>query len=69
MVNTIHTVFRNIIITSTWIDDVTKEKALKKIDSMKKQIAFPSSLAKIEDLNEYYKNVSKNKLVYLKIKK
>ncbi len=58
MINHILKVFKEMINSSPWMDEITKTKALNKTNAMNRLIAFPDSIVTKEDLGEYYKGVS-----------
>lgn len=61
----IHKVFEEILNNATWMDPLTKERALNKTALMKKYVAFPASIRGKDDLDEYYKGVSGQQSRYL----
>lgn len=63
MVNNIRSVFKNILIQASWMDEKTRERALNKTDSIRAIIGYPDFLADKQGLDKYYNRVSKhNKL-------
>jgi predicted metalloendopeptidase len=57
MVTNIQKEFENSIVSSSWIDPTTRERALKKLKSMKKLLGYPDTLTNKSDLDTFYKDV------------
>lgn len=57
MVDDLQDAFDDIIRESDWIDDETKEKALKKSGNMITLLGFPDESNDTKLLDEYYENI------------
>ena len=57
MVSDIQKVFEDMLVSSSWMEEKTQKKALEKLKTMKKLIAYPSSLSDRSDLDTYYNDV------------
>ncbi|XP_063701659.1 neprilysin-2-like [Culicoides brevitarsis] len=65
MVDGIKQEFKNVLESVKWMDDDTREQAMKKLEAMSTLIAYPDELNKDEILLEYYKNLTINEDSYL----
>ena len=54
MVVHIKEVLKDLLINSTWIDDISREKAIKKLDALKSLVVFPTYIESANDLDAYY---------------
>jgi neprilysin len=63
MVNSIKEEFEKILKTVPWMDDKTRESALKKVKLMTTHIGYPNELMDDKKLIEFYKpvNIDENK--------
>ncbi|XP_065222386.1 endothelin-converting enzyme homolog isoform X2 [Planococcus citri] len=54
----IQTEFANTIKNLKWLDNSTKTKALRKLNSMTKHVGYPETLQSTYDLDKYYENTT-----------
>ena len=57
MVNNILSAFGDILNDVTWMDDITKQEALKKLHSMVAHVGYPDELLDNSKLEEYYRKL------------
>ncbi|XP_053379464.1 neprilysin-1-like isoform X2 [Mercenaria mercenaria] len=58
LISYLRRIFKGIVNTADWMDDVTKQEALKKLEAMKSLIGFPSFIFNDTVLTETYSNVT-----------
>ena len=58
MVNYIRSEFHNILQTVDWMDQNTRQRAIKKLKAIVAHIGYPKELLIEEELDSIYKNVS-----------
>lgn len=57
MADNIQIQFRKTIDNLDWLDDKTKTKAIRKLDSMTKKVGYPEWMEVNENFDKYYENV------------
>lgn len=50
--------FKEILNETCWLDEVTKDLAMKKVELMLLKIGYPDYILDLKELNECYKDVS-----------
>ena len=54
MVNDIKESFDDLIEQSDWLDDSTRQKALKKLDAIHQNVGYPDWILDNKQLDQYY---------------
>lgn len=57
MILDLNEAFTDILKTSGWLDDVTRERALKKIQNMITLLGYPCFVENHKRIDEYYENL------------
>jgi predicted metalloendopeptidase len=65
MVGKLKLAFKNILQTVEWMDAVSREQALQKLEAMGSYIGYPDALWDDEKLDEYYKGLDINSTSFL----
>lgn len=61
MVDAIQSSYRQLIVENDWLDNQTRVEALKKLDNVRKNVAYPPWLLNNRELDSYY-NLKKNEV-------
>lgn len=61
----INSEFEKILLKNTWMDDLTKKEAMKKLKSMNVNVAYPNELLNNTLIEKYYEKLQLNETHYL----